>query len=129
MQQTLNQPVFYGIPESPAVLAAINSAGRWWPTARRAGELDRVFRAFVDKATGGKNGARPRRRNSRMASSRSIARPAAGADRWFEHQEPDPHASCSTRSRPSSCALNKEGVREQIGVSHRTARLRRRHPA
>lgn len=51
IQQTLNQPVFYGIPDSPAVISAINK-GRPFITDRQAsGDLDRVFRAFVDKAT------------------------------------------------------------------------------
>lgn len=50
--QTLNQPVFYGIPDSPSVLASINRA-RPLVTERQAfPEMDRVFRAFVDKATG-----------------------------------------------------------------------------
>ena len=54
IQQTLNQPAFYGIPDSPAVIAAINK-GRPFVTDRQAaGELDRIFRAFVDKATGAK---------------------------------------------------------------------------
>ncbi len=52
IQQTLNQPVFYGIPPSPAVLASINKARPFTANREQAGELDRVFRAFVDKATG-----------------------------------------------------------------------------
>jgi pilus assembly protein CpaE len=51
VQQTLNQPVFASIPASAAALAAVNR-GRPF-TADRAGELDRVFRAFVDKAVPG----------------------------------------------------------------------------
>jgi hypothetical protein len=52
IQQTLNQPAFYGIPNSPAALASINR-GRPFVTDRQsAPELDRAFRAFVDKATG-----------------------------------------------------------------------------
>jgi len=51
VQQTLNQPVFYGIPPSPAVLGAINK-GRPFVADQGAGEADRTFRAFVDKATG-----------------------------------------------------------------------------
>ena len=52
--QTLNQPVFYGIPDSSAMLASINRA-RPLVTDRKAfPEMDRVFRAFVDKATGAK---------------------------------------------------------------------------
>jgi MinD-like ATPase involved in chromosome partitioning or flagellar assembly len=50
--QTLNQPVFYGIPESPAMLASINRA-RPLVTDRQAfAEMDRVLRSFADKATG-----------------------------------------------------------------------------
>lgn len=54
IQQTLNQPVFYGIPSSPAVLAAINKGRPFVDDRQAAGDLDRVFRAFVDKATGRK---------------------------------------------------------------------------
>lgn len=54
IQQTLNQRVFYGIPSSPAVLAAINRARPLVADRQAAGDLDRAFRAFVDKATGAK---------------------------------------------------------------------------
>ncbi len=54
IQQTLNQPVFYGIPGSPAVLASINKGRPFVANREQAGDLDRVFRAFVDKATGGR---------------------------------------------------------------------------
>jgi pilus assembly protein CpaE len=54
VQQTLNQPVFYGIPSSPAVLEAINRSRPFVADREASGELDRVFRAFVDKATGRK---------------------------------------------------------------------------
>jgi pilus assembly protein CpaE len=54
VQQTLNQPVFYGIPGSPAVLTAINKGRPFVAERQLAGDLDRVFRAFVDKATGAK---------------------------------------------------------------------------
>lgn len=54
IQQTLNQPVFYGIPSSPAVLASINKGRPFVADRQAAGELDRVFRSFVDKATGRK---------------------------------------------------------------------------
>lgn len=57
IQQTLNQPVFYGIPSSPAVLASINKSRPFVANREQAGELDRIFRAFVDKATGRKKGA------------------------------------------------------------------------
>ena len=56
IQQTLNQTVFYGIPGSPAVLASINKGRPFVANREEAGDLDRVFRAFVDKATGGKKG-------------------------------------------------------------------------
>lgn len=52
VQQTLNQPVFYGIPSSPAVLASINRARPFVADPKAAGDLDRAFRGFVDKATG-----------------------------------------------------------------------------
>ncbi|MBM3810512.1 MAG: hypothetical protein FJW20_02635 [Acidimicrobiia bacterium] len=54
IQQTLNQPVFFGIPPSPAVVAAINKGRPFVADRQAAPELDRVFRSFVDKATGGK---------------------------------------------------------------------------
>jgi pilus assembly protein CpaE len=54
IQQTLNQSVFYGIPPSPAVIACINKGRPFVANREQAGDLDRVFRAFVDKATGGK---------------------------------------------------------------------------
>jgi pilus assembly protein CpaE len=54
IQQTLNQPVFYGIPPSPAVISSINKARPFVANREQAGDLDRVFRAFVDKATGKK---------------------------------------------------------------------------
>jgi pilus assembly protein CpaE len=50
IQQTLNQPVFASIPVSAAALASVNR-GRPF-AADRAGDLDRVFRAFVEKAAG-----------------------------------------------------------------------------
>jgi septum formation inhibitor-activating ATPase MinD len=59
IQQTLNQAVFYGIPASPAVLGSINRGRPFVANREQAGELDRVFRAFVDKATGGKKGKAP----------------------------------------------------------------------
>lgn len=52
IQQTLNQQVFYGIPPSPVVPASINRARPFVTNREAAGELDRIFRAFVDKATG-----------------------------------------------------------------------------
>jgi pilus assembly protein CpaE len=57
IQQTLNQQVFYGIPPSPAVIASINKARPFAANREQAGELDKIFRSFVDKATGGKKAA------------------------------------------------------------------------
>ncbi len=57
IRQTLNQPVFYGIPQSPAVLSSINKARPFVANREEAGDLDRAFRAFVDKATGRKKEA------------------------------------------------------------------------
>jgi pilus assembly protein CpaE len=57
IQHTLNQPVFYGIPPSPAVIASINKGRPFVANREQAGELDRIFRAFVDKATGAKKDA------------------------------------------------------------------------
>lgn len=54
IQQTLGQQVFYGIPPSPAVLASINRGRPFIEDRQAAGDLDRIFRAFVDKATGRK---------------------------------------------------------------------------
>lgn len=52
IQGTMNQPVFYGVPATPAVLNMINK-GRPMVTDRQAApDFDRAFRAFVDKATG-----------------------------------------------------------------------------
>jgi Flp pilus assembly CpaE family ATPase len=52
IQQTLNQPVFFGVPPSPAVPAALNRARPFVADRQAAGELDATFRRFVDKATG-----------------------------------------------------------------------------
>ena len=57
IQQTLNQPVFYGIPQSQAVIAAINQARPFVANREQAGEMDRIFRAFVDKAIGARKTA------------------------------------------------------------------------
>jgi pilus assembly protein CpaE len=57
IRSTLNQEIFYGIPASSAVLAAINKARPFVQDRQAAGELDRVFRSFVDKATGVKREA------------------------------------------------------------------------
>src|SRR4029079_1425025 len=57
IQQTLNQSVFYGIPPSPAVLASINKGRPFVANREQAGYLDRIFRAFVDRAAGKKDKA------------------------------------------------------------------------
>jgi Flp pilus assembly CpaE family ATPase len=55
IQQTLSQPVFYGIPSSQAMLAAINRARPLVADRQAAPEMDRLFRAFVDKAYEARN--------------------------------------------------------------------------
>ena len=57
IQQTLNQPAFYGIPQSPAFLAAVNKGRPLVSERQSAPEVDRAFRNFVDKATGVKKEA------------------------------------------------------------------------
>ncbi len=57
IQQTLNQPVFFGIPESSAILAAVNRGRPLVADRQAAPEVDKAFRAFVDKATGAKTAA------------------------------------------------------------------------
>ena len=52
IQLTLNQPVFYGIPQSPVMLASVNKARPMVADRQAAGDQDKIFRAFVDKATG-----------------------------------------------------------------------------
>lgn len=69
IQQTLNQPAFYGIPPSAAVLASINKARPFVANREQAGDLDRVFRAFVDKATG-------RRKDAAAAGGKAEAKTA-----------------------------------------------------
>jgi pilus assembly protein CpaE len=51
---TLNQPVFFGIPSSPVMLASLNKGRPMVADRESAPELDKIFRAFVDKATGAK---------------------------------------------------------------------------
>ncbi|MCX6638798.1 MAG: hypothetical protein NT090_27405, partial [Acidobacteria bacterium] len=52
IQQTLNQPVFFGLPSSPVVLQSINRARPMVANREAAGEMERLFRAFFDKSTG-----------------------------------------------------------------------------
>ena len=54
IQQTLNQKVFYGIPASQAAIAAVNKGRPFVADREASADLDRSFRAFVDKATGAK---------------------------------------------------------------------------
>lgn len=58
IQQTLNQQVFYGIPASAAAMAAVNKGRPFVADREAAVDLDRSFRAFVDKATGAKQAAK-----------------------------------------------------------------------
>jgi pilus assembly protein CpaE len=51
IRQTLNQPVFFGIPDSPAFPASINKARPLVADRKFAPEVDKAFRTFVDKAT------------------------------------------------------------------------------
>jgi len=69
IQQTLNQSIFYGIPNSPAVIASINRARPFVANREQAGELDRIFRSFVDKATG-------RKKDAGAANSKEAAKSA-----------------------------------------------------
>ena len=57
IQQTLNQPVFYGIPTSSAAVAAVNRGRPFVADHGAAGELDRALRGFVDKVLGAKSSA------------------------------------------------------------------------
>src|SRR5579871_3116241 len=52
IKQTLNTPVFYGIPPSPAALAAVHRGRPVVADRAAAPELDKAFRGLVDKATG-----------------------------------------------------------------------------
>ena len=52
VKQTLGQPVFYGIPESGAMLASINKARPLVTDRQTFAEMDKTLRAFADKATG-----------------------------------------------------------------------------
>jgi pilus assembly protein CpaE len=51
IKTTLNQPVFYGIPDSPAFVAAVNKARPLVAYREIAPDIDKSLRAFVDKAT------------------------------------------------------------------------------
>jgi pilus assembly protein CpaE len=52
IRQTLNTQVFYGIPASPAAVAAINRGRPVVADRTAAPDLDKAFRGLVDKATG-----------------------------------------------------------------------------
>jgi pilus assembly protein CpaE len=51
IRQTLNQPVFYGVPDSPAFLTSINKSRPLVSDRDAAPEVDKAIRTFVDKAT------------------------------------------------------------------------------
>src|ERR1019366_7072342 len=51
IKQTLNQSVFFGIPESQAFLAALNKARPLVADRQTAAETDKSLRSFVDKVT------------------------------------------------------------------------------
>jgi Flp pilus assembly CpaE family ATPase len=51
IRQTLNQPVFYGIPESAAFPASVNKSRPLVTHRETAPEVDKAIRGFVDKAT------------------------------------------------------------------------------
>lgn len=51
IRQTLNQAVFYGIPDSPAFPSSINKARPLVADRQSAPEADKALRALVDKAT------------------------------------------------------------------------------
>ena len=51
IKQTLNQSVFFGIPESQAFLAALNKARPLVADRQAAPETDKSLRSFVDKVT------------------------------------------------------------------------------
>jgi pilus assembly protein CpaE len=51
IRQTLNHPVFFGIPDSPAFLVSINKSRPLVADRQAAPEVDKAIRAFVDKAT------------------------------------------------------------------------------
>ena len=121
IQQTLNQPVFYGVPSSPAALAAVNRGRPFVADRQAAGDLDRAFRAFVDKATGAKhqpseaggNGVRPS--GIKHGKSRTFPDNTSGADRWFEIKSRI-HAELLNSLTPEQLkSLSKDGVRDQIG--------------
>lgn len=69
IQQTLNQQVFYGIPPSPAVLAALNKGRPFVAERQTAPDLDRAFRSFVDKATGLKRDSNGKEATARSAQA------------------------------------------------------------
>ena len=57
IQQTLNQQIFYGIPDSPSVIASINRSRPLVSERQAFPEMDKVMRSFADKATGAKKTA------------------------------------------------------------------------
>jgi pilus assembly protein CpaE len=71
IQQTLNQPVFYGIPHSAAMMAAVNRARPLVASREQAPEMDKAIRAFVDKATGVKRDAAGKASDRNLALTKS----------------------------------------------------------
>ena len=58
IQQTLNQPVFYGMPVARRAGRGESRTRPFVADRAAAGDLDRAFRAFVDKATGARSSNR-----------------------------------------------------------------------
>lgn len=57
IKQTLNQPVLSSIPLSATATAAINKGRPFASKSADKGDLERIFKNFVDKATGAKTAA------------------------------------------------------------------------
>ena len=51
IKRTLNQPVFFGMPDSPSFLDSLNNGRPLVADRQFAPEIDRTFRQFVDKVT------------------------------------------------------------------------------
>ena len=73
INQTLGQPVFYGVPQTPAMLAAINKGRPLVSDRTTVPEWDKAFRSFADKATGGKKPAGAAAANAEEGKRSAIA--------------------------------------------------------
>ena len=73
IQQTLNQPVFYGIPESTSILASINRSRPLVSERQSFAEMDKVMRSFTDKVTGVKKAAGSENGAKRLAEKEKTA--------------------------------------------------------